>query len=223
MWSPIIDLNCWMAEEQGVALDAAFYRELADELDLRASEARGLRDVWDRPDRPSIDDLGRTLAVRFPQLSADETIDILLEYLNEFGRPTPRARGIAATVALGFGVNPSEWERAAASLETPGSELDRQSAFAVLELEPDATGDEVRVAYRRLMRDYHPDRVADMPKGFRDFATQRAQEINAAYAFLTAEVASVRVRCPRCREVGVGAPGSTSLCKCGARLRVPRP
>lgn len=52
--------------------------------------------------------------------------------------------------------------------------------FAILELPPTASWEEVRSAYRRLARDYHPDRVQNLPKGFQEFATQKMRELNEA-------------------------------------------
>jgi curved DNA-binding protein len=50
--------------------------------------------------------------------------------------------------------------------------------YAVLGLTPTATADDVKHAYRRLMRELHPD-VASDPR-----ATARAAEPNEAYAVL---------------------------------------
>jgi tellurite resistance protein len=53
--------------------------------------------------------------------------------------------------------------------------------FKVLELEPGASLVEVKKAYRRLAAEYHPDKAATLPKGFRAFAEQRMKELNLAY------------------------------------------
>ncbi|MGF6494125.1 DnaJ-domain-containing protein 1 [Luteibacter sp. 621] len=54
--------------------------------------------------------------------------------------------------------------------------------FEVLNVAPDATREQIVDAYRRLIREHHPDRVANMGKEFRDLAERRASEINVAYA-----------------------------------------
>ncbi len=46
---------------------------------------------------------------------------------------------------------------------------------------PGATADEIRSAYQRLVRENHPDRVADMSPEIRDLAERRTKEINRAY------------------------------------------
>lgn len=46
----------------------------------------------------------------------------------------------------------------------------------------DASRADIVAAYRKLISQYHPDRVADMGPDLRAFAEQRASEINVAYA-----------------------------------------
>lgn len=54
-------------------------------------------------------------------------------------------------------------------------------AYEELELARGATWDEVRTAWKRLVRDYHPDRVQHLAKGFRDFAHEKMIRLNTAY------------------------------------------
>jgi len=53
--------------------------------------------------------------------------------------------------------------------------------YATLGLLPSASDDEVEQAWRRLISEYHPDRVANAAKEIRELAETRAREINAAY------------------------------------------
>jgi DnaJ-domain-containing protein 1 len=52
----------------------------------------------------------------------------------------------------------------------------------VLAVPPTATAAEIRDAYRRLISQYHPDKVNNLGQEFRDLATRKSQEITAAYA-----------------------------------------
>ncbi len=52
--------------------------------------------------------------------------------------------------------------------------------YARLELEPGASADEVRQAFRALMRRYHPDRFTDDPERERK-ATELSQQLTVAY------------------------------------------
>jgi DnaJ-class molecular chaperone len=58
---------------------------------------------------------------------------------------------------------------------------DRSAPYRVLGLDSDATGAEIDQAYRRLMSQYHPDKVAGAAPELREQAEKKAREINAAY------------------------------------------
>ena len=51
--------------------------------------------------------------------------------------------------------------------------------YEVLGIQPTATDDEVKTAYRNLARKYHPDNYTDNPLS--DLAQEKMQEINEAY------------------------------------------
>ena len=52
-------------------------------------------------------------------------------------------------------------------------------AFELLEVPPTASKEEIRAAYRKLARRWHPDRFMDGPE--RDWANDKMAQINAAY------------------------------------------
>lgn len=56
-------------------------------------------------------------------------------------------------------------------------------AYKVLGVDPNASDDEVRAAYKKLVNDYHPDKITSkgLPEEFVQFATKRFQEIQDAY------------------------------------------
>ncbi len=62
-------------------------------------------------------------------------------------------------------------------------------AYSVLGLSPDASDEDVKSAYRRLVQEYHPDRIVSqgMPEEFVEYATQRFQEIQDAWETIRAE------------------------------------
>jgi DnaJ-domain-containing protein 1 len=57
----------------------------------------------------------------------------------------------------------------------------KENPYAVLGLTEDATDGEVDLAYRRLIAQYHPDRLAGAATELQRQAETRAREINAAY------------------------------------------
>ncbi|MCD9047815.1 DnaJ domain-containing protein [Luteimonas sp. MHLX1A] len=57
----------------------------------------------------------------------------------------------------------------------------RGAPYRVLGLERDASDEDIDRAYRKLMAQYHPDRLANAAPELQDQAARRAAEINAAY------------------------------------------
>lgn len=84
-------------------------------------------------------------------------------------------------LATQFGLPSRAWERARAS--AAGVSRGGADPHAVLGLTPGATEAEIRAAYRKLLRETHPDALMaqGMPAEFIEVANQRMAAINAAY------------------------------------------
>ena len=59
------------------------------------------------------------------------------------------------------------------------------SPHAVLGVRPNASKDEIHSAYRRLVHQYHPDKVSHLGAEFQELARQKFVEIQNAYESLT--------------------------------------
>lgn len=57
--------------------------------------------------------------------------------------------------------------------------------YAVLGVKPGASKDEIHAAYRRLVHQYHPDKVSHLGKEFQEMAGKKFVEIQDAYEALT--------------------------------------
>lgn len=57
--------------------------------------------------------------------------------------------------------------------------------YKVLGVSPGATPEQIKIAYRKLVKKYHPDKYADNPLG--DLAEEKMAEINQAYDVLTSD------------------------------------
>jgi DnaJ like chaperone protein len=56
-----------------------------------------------------------------------------------------------------------------------------EAAYKILELEPDASNDDIKKAYRKMAVAYHPDKVAYLGEEFRKAANEKFQKLNEAY------------------------------------------
>ena len=55
------------------------------------------------------------------------------------------------------------------------------SSYKILEIDPSATNDEVKKAYRRMAMKYHPDKVSHLGEDFRKTADEKFRKVNEAY------------------------------------------
>jgi DnaJ like chaperone protein len=55
------------------------------------------------------------------------------------------------------------------------------SAYKILEIEPSATTEEVKRAYRKMAKKYHPDKVSHLGEDFRKTADEKFKKVNEAY------------------------------------------
>ena len=78
-----------------------------------------------------------------------------------------------------FGFDTATFERVTA-LQLEGDDAD---PYAVLGIDPDADDDAVKAAHRKLVVEYHPDKLIakGMPEEFITAANERLAKINAAY------------------------------------------
>jgi DnaJ-domain-containing protein 1 len=123
-------------------------------------------------------------------------------------------------------------------------ERSRNEAFSVLDLPSRTPMAEIKKRYRELARRYHPDKVIQMGEEFAEIATVKFKEVQAAYAVITSEPASLQrhALCPECHELSqLRSPAGSVACShcasavaestnaawvvnchfCGAKNRVP--
>ena len=95
----------------------------------------------------------------------------------------PEEEKMIMTVKDIFHVSDYEYELIKKSfIQTPAADpLEKQ--YATLNCTAGSTNDEIKQSYRKLVRDFHPDTLASkgLPHEFTQFATNKLQEINAAF------------------------------------------
>lgn len=61
------------------------------------------------------------------------------------------------------------------------------SDFKILEITPDATNDEIKKAYRKMAKKYHPDKVASLGEDVKKQAEEKFRQVQDAYESLKKE------------------------------------
>ncbi len=64
------------------------------------------------------------------------------------------------------------------------ADFTRMDPYALLEISPNATAEEIKAAYRHAVARYHPDKVAHLGKEFQELAHKKLLAIQQAYEIL---------------------------------------
>lgn len=109
----------------------------------------------------------------------EELLDGLFHIAKADGQVSDEEIEYLQSVATIFGFDAAKFARIRAS----HLGADKTDPFVVLGVAHDAPNAEIKAAYRKLVRDNHPDRLIakGMPKEFVDVATDKLAAINSAY------------------------------------------
>ena len=104
----------------------------------------------------------------------------LLHYLfgiaSADGSPHNNEIDVISIIAKYMGIASSDFQSIKAMFV---QEVD--SAYKILGIDPNATDEDVKKAYREMAKKYHPDKVAYLGEDVRKSAEQKLQEVNEAY------------------------------------------
>ncbi len=123
----------------------------------------------------TIRDCGMQIAANLSYEERLQLLVFLVEISKSDGNVCPKEIEALKEVATYMGLSTAEVE---SMLNLGGDSL--EEAYKVLEIEPTATNEEVRAAYRRLALKHHPDRVATLGEDIKKAAEEKFQSINNA-------------------------------------------
>lgn len=178
----VIVLGAKMAKADGVVT--------RDEVDafkqvfrVPPNEMKGVARLFDlaKKDHRGFETYARQLAKMFADNPAilEQVLDALFHIAKADNQYHPGERSFLNEVAKIFGFDATEFRR----IEAKHTVQPKDDPYAILGLAPEASGDEIKTRYRKLIREHHPDRLVaqGMPKEFVDQATAEMAKINAAY------------------------------------------
>jgi len=113
-----------------------------------------------------------------------DVLEGLLHVATADGVLHPKEDRFLGDVAKRFGFSPSEFRFFRARFVK-----DNCNPYDVLRLGPEATNEEIKLQYRKLVSDNHPDKLMGrgVPAEFVDIATRKLAAINAAYDTIAKE------------------------------------
>ena len=130
---------------------------------------------WSLAFKNTIRDCGAQIAANLPYEARLQLLDFLINIAKSDGNVCSAEITALKEVAQYMGLSAQEVE---SMLNLGGNSLDE--AYKVLEVEPTATNDEIRAAYRRLALKHHPDKVAMLGEDIKKAAEEKFQSINNA-------------------------------------------
>ncbi|MFP5305249.1 MAG: co-chaperone DjlA [Gammaproteobacteria bacterium] len=180
-----------VTQEEIRAAEALFER-----LHLSAQARAAAQAAFNRGKAPDFD-LDAEVA-RFAQLSRGQRLlhqmflQIQLTALSADGSVHPAEHDMLVRVARGLGLSAADVERLEAMLRLgargAGASPQRrvEEAYRVLGVDASASDAEVKTAYRRLMSQHHPDKLAakGLPESMRALAEEKTREIVGAYELI---------------------------------------
>jgi DnaJ like chaperone protein len=182
----VIALGAKMAKADGTVSrdEVAAFREV---FQVPPEEEAHLRLVFDlaRRSTAGFDSYARQVGRLFAGRRAvlEDLLGGLFYIALADGRLCPAEEAYLREVARHFGIDAAGYARLRASFVGPASGDDAtDDPHAVLGVAPDASLEEIRAAYRRLIRTYHPDLLIGrgLPAERLAAANQRLARINAA-------------------------------------------
>ncbi len=111
-------------------------------------------------------------------------IDVLLRVAVADGAPSREAESLIHSAASIFGLSEEELD---AMISRYSRQIDRY--YAILQSRREDRTDEIKRNYRRLVNEYHPDKIASkgLPDEFARYATDKFREIQDAYEKVRSE------------------------------------
>ncbi|NAW34435.1 co-chaperone DjlA [Halomonas alimentaria] len=174
-------------------LDAS--RVLWDRLRLNEAQRARARADFNRGKAPDFDldaELARLRPLLGPQPALRQVfLQVQLAAIAADGQLHPAEREMLMRVVRGLGCSEAEIAQVEAMLHGSGEQAgggvasgpSLADAYLVLGVEEDASDAEIKKAYRRLMSQNHPDKLAakGLPESMREVARERTSEIGNAY------------------------------------------
>ncbi len=172
--------------------ELAASRQLWDRLRLNEAQRAQARADFTRGKGADFDldaELARIRRIASHQTALRQVfLQVQLAAVAADGKLHPAEHEMLMRVVRGLGCSDAEIAQIEAMLRSGPRGTDEhhpslEDAYRVLGVEPEASDAEIKTAYRRLMSENHPDKLAarGLPDSMREVAKERTSEIGSAY------------------------------------------
>ena len=142
--------------------------------DSAAEAIKMLRDILDQ--NIPIDSVGLQIKQNLDYSSRLQLLHLLFGVAQADGRVDVSELNTIASIAGYMGVNSKDFESIKSMFVA-----DVDSAYKILEIDKNATDDEVKKAYRKMAVKFHPDKVSHLGEDFQKQAKVKFQKVSEAY------------------------------------------
>lgn len=111
-----------------------------------------------------------------------QLLHFLFGIANADGAVTKNEISVIQTLANYLGINPRDFESIKAMFYNSSD-----AAYKILEIDSNATTDDIKKAYRKMAKKYHPDKVAHLGKEHQKGAEEKFKQVQKAYDQLQKE------------------------------------
>ena len=124
------------------------------------------------------EEVSRQIAKHVNYSTRLEIVHLLLDLANADGEFVTQEEGVIKKISDAMEIKQEDYKSLMAMYRKV---QDPNWAYTILEIEPSATNEEVKKAYRRMAMKYHPDKVANAGEEIKQQATEKFRTINEAY------------------------------------------
>jgi DnaJ like chaperone protein len=129
-----------------------------------------------------VDDVCSQIKQRLDYPSRLQLLHLLYGISQADGRVSPEEITLIERIAYSLGISVADRTSIHSMFVR-----DANAAYRVLEVEPTASDEEVKKAYRKMALKYHPDKVAYLGEEFKATAHEKFQQLNLAYETIKKE------------------------------------
>lgn len=129
-----------------------------------------------------VNDVCRQVKQNMDYSSRLQLLHILYGLSNADGRVNKSELDLIQTIASQLGISAKDND-SVKHMFVPKTD----SAYKILEIDPNANNDEVKKAYRKMAVKYHPDKVNHLGTDFQKLANEKFKKVNDAYSKIKKE------------------------------------